>query len=151
MHNSKVVGLKPSGDRPTERSPPPLSPASVSLVQIQANHHVLAVLDLATSADFFVRVLGFRETFNDGNWSFVKRDNCMVMLGECPDAIPPRELGDHQYFAYLVVDDADAFHERCKAEGADLSSPLADKPWKMREFGVRTPDGHRIMIGQNLD
>jgi len=69
------------------------------------------------------------------------------MLGECPDAIPPRELGDHQYFAYLVVDDADAFHERCKAEGADLSSPIADKPWKMREFGLRSPDGHRIMIG----
>jgi len=27
---------------------------------------------------------------------------------------------------------------------------LADKPWGMREFGVRTPDGHRIMFGQEL-
>jgi hypothetical protein len=29
-------------------------------------------------------------------------------------------------------------------------SPIADKPWKMREFSVRSPDGHRIMIGQDL-
>jgi hypothetical protein len=28
--------------------------------------------------------------------------------------------------------------------------PLASEPWGMREFGLRTVDGHRIMIGQDL-
>jgi hypothetical protein len=74
----------------------------------------------------------------------------MIMLGECPDATPVGGLGDHQYFGYLVVDDADAFYAHCEAEAVDISSHIADKPWKMREFGVRTPDGHRIMIGQEL-
>ena len=27
---------------------------------------------------------------------------------------------------------------------------IEDKPWGMREFGIRTPDGHRIMIGQPI-
>ena len=119
-------------------------------MKIERNHHVLAVPDIAASATFFTRALGFQEVYRDGGWIFVKRDNCMIMLGECPDAIPVRELGDHQYFGYLVVDDANAFYAHCQGEAAEISSPIEDKPWKMREFGIRTPDGHRIMVGQEI-
>jgi uncharacterized glyoxalase superfamily protein PhnB len=117
---------------------------------ILSNHYVLAVHSIAKASEFYTRALGFEEVFNDGNWSFLKRDNCMVMLGECRDAVPARDLGDHSYFAYLVVDDADSFFSRCKAEKAEITSPIEDKPWQMREFGIRTPDGHRIMIGHDL-
>jgi uncharacterized glyoxalase superfamily protein PhnB len=34
--------------------------------------------------------------------------------------------------------------------GAEFIVDLGDKPWGMREFGVKTPDGHRIMFGQVL-
>jgi hypothetical protein len=27
---------------------------------------------------------------------------------------------------------------------------LEDKPWKMREFAVVTPDGHRIVFGEPI-
>jgi hypothetical protein len=27
---------------------------------------------------------------------------------------------------------------------------IADRPWGMREFGIRTPDGHRIMIAHDM-
>ena len=37
------------------------------------------------------------------------------------------------------------------ARGAELIKPLRDEPWGMRKFGLRTADGHRIMIGQDLD
>jgi len=119
-------------------------------VTIKSNHYVLAVKCIAATGDVFERALGFREVFNDDNWRFMKRDDCTVMLGECPDAPPMHDLGDHQYFAYLNVDDADEFLARCLAEGVETTSPIADKPWKMREFGIRTPDGHRIMIGQRV-
>jgi len=36
------------------------------------------------------------------------------------------------------------------AAGAEFIQTLSDKPWGMREFGVRTVDGHRIMFGQEL-
>ena len=74
----------------------------------------------------------------------------MIMLGECPDETPASALGDHSYFAYLRIENADEYFQHLKAKGADLTSEISDKPWRMREFGIRTPDGHRIMIGHSL-
>jgi uncharacterized glyoxalase superfamily protein PhnB len=48
------------------------------------------------------------------------------------------------------VDDVAAYHERAVASGAELVKPLRDEPWGMREFALRTVDGHRIMVGQEL-
>jgi uncharacterized glyoxalase superfamily protein PhnB len=60
------------------------------------------------------------------------------------------ELGCHSYFAYLRVDDADRYYHELKANGGETLSEVEDKPWRMREFALRTPDGHRITIGQLL-
>jgi catechol 2,3-dioxygenase-like lactoylglutathione lyase family enzyme len=117
---------------------------------ILQNHYVLAVRDIRRSADFYVRILGFQIVREPPGWIFVAKDNCMIMLGECPDDIPPRDLGNHSYFAYLRVADADSYYNDLKAKGAELLSRIEDKPWKMREFGLRTTDGHRIMIGHLL-
>lgn len=27
---------------------------------------------------------------------------------------------------------------------------MTEEPWGLREFGIRTPDGHRIMCGQEI-
>jgi uncharacterized glyoxalase superfamily protein PhnB len=73
------------------------------------------------------------------------------MAGECPDAIPPSKLGDHSYFAYLQVEGIDLLHESVRAAGAQFCKPIRDEPWQMREFGVVTADGHRIMFGAPID
>jgi catechol 2,3-dioxygenase-like lactoylglutathione lyase family enzyme len=117
---------------------------------ILQNHYVLAVHDARRSADFYVRMLGFRIVAEPDGWVFVAKDNCTIMLGECPDDLPAGELGCHSYFAYLRVADADAYYNDLQAKGADVLSAIEDKPWKMREFGLRTIDGHRIMIGHSL-
>ena len=117
---------------------------------ILQNHYVLAVHDVRRSADFYVRMLGFQIVNEPPGFSFVEKDNCMIMLGECPDDLPASELGCHSYFAYLRVADADNYYADLKAKGADLISEIEDKPWRMREFGLRTVDGHRIMIGHLL-
>jgi catechol 2,3-dioxygenase-like lactoylglutathione lyase family enzyme len=118
---------------------------------ILRNHYVLAVHNVRQSAEFYVEKLGFSITADHGGWIFVARDNCMIMLGECPDDMHPSELGCHSYFAYLRVDDADGYYQELKDRGADFLSEIQDKPWKMREFGVRTVDGHRITIGHSLE
>lgn len=74
----------------------------------------------------------------------------MIMLGECPDDMPASALGCHSYFAYLRVADADSYYHHLKTKGADVLSEVEDKPWEMREFGLRTPDRRRIMIGHLL-
>ena len=117
---------------------------------ILQNHYVLAVHDMRASAKFYVEALGFQIAAEQPGWIFVRKDNCMIMVGECPDDMHPSELGCHNYFAYLRVDDADAYYAQLKAKGVQDVRHIEDKPWGMREFGITTPDGHRITVGQTI-
>ena len=66
---------------------------------------------------------------------------------QCPDALSPQELGDHSYFAYLEVDEIDQLYEAVIVKDVTVIKKLRNEPWGMREFGIRTIDGHRIMFG----
>jgi uncharacterized glyoxalase superfamily protein PhnB len=113
---------------------------------------VLAVRNLKQSTQFYIDVLGFRRDFGDGSdgWSFLSRDNFKLMLGECPDEKPASELGNHSYVAYLRVEGVDQLHEEISRRGAQVTSEPKNKPWGLREFGIRTPDGHRITFGEPI-
>jgi catechol 2,3-dioxygenase-like lactoylglutathione lyase family enzyme len=111
---------------------------------------VLAVPDLAKSTHYYTSVLGMTIDFTAPGWTFLSRGNFRVMLGECADATPPGDLGDHNWYGYITVSDATSLFSEYGAAGAEFTQVLADKPWGMREFGVRTVDGHRIMFGQEL-
>ena len=133
-------GLSVPGETPT-------TPGSVRSVRF-----VIAVPDLARSSAYYRDVLGFEiHEIGDPGWRVYARDACTIFAGECPDAIPPTDLGDHSYFAYLVVDEIDAFHDAVRRRGGEITKELRDEPWEMREFGVRTIDGHRVMFGTPLE
>ena len=80
---------------------------------ITSHRYVIAVPNVDASAAYYQSVLGFdvRE-IGDPGWRFFERDGCVIMAGECPDAIPPSDLGDHSYFAYILLDDVDAYYRR---------------------------------------
>lgn len=115
---------------------------------MQKPRYVIAVPDLETSARFYRDVLGFEiHEIGDPGWRFYSSGQVLIMAGECRDALPPRELGDHSWFAYIEVDDIDRLYESVVSRGAEVVSPLLLEPWGMREFGIRTSDGHRIKFG----
>ena len=118
---------------------------------IQRTMFVLAVNDLRRSAEYYRDQLGFtiREIGDDG-WRIFEREGCRIMAGHCADAIAPAELGDHSYFAYIVVDHADRYFEEYQERKVEFIKTIRSEPWGMREFGIRTVDGHRIMFGQDL-
>jgi uncharacterized glyoxalase superfamily protein PhnB len=121
-------------------------------MQITNSDPVLAVHDLDVSATWYRDVLGCElDDVDPGNWRFCRAGGVTFMLGRCPDVPNAGELGDHSYVAYLHVDDVDAFHRRAVAERADVLKAPRDEPWGMREFGLRSPDGHRFMLGQPLE
>jgi len=109
---------------------------------------VLAVPNLANSLAYYRDQLGFSLDFAVEGWAFLSRDRFRLMLGECADAMPAHDLGDHSYFAYVTVDDVDALYRELVVNDVTAPNEPADKPWGMREFSIRTPDGHRIMFGQ---
>lgn len=112
---------------------------------------VLAVRDLALSVAFYRDKLGFDIDFEVDGWCFLSRDQFRLMLGHCPDEIPASEINDHSYFAYISVDAIDELNREFRERGVTPLKEPEDKPWRMREFVVVTPDGHRMMFGQDLE
>jgi uncharacterized glyoxalase superfamily protein PhnB len=113
--------------------------------------HVLAVNDLAASADYFVDCLGFDRDFTAPGWEFLSFGAFKLMLGECGDEVPAEKTNNHSYFAHVLVEDVDSIYKEFAAKGAQLTSRPEDKPWGLREFAVKTPEGHRITFGHLID
>lgn len=118
--------------------------------EILRSTFVLAVNDLAASTRFYTEKLGFTEDFHVEGWAFLSRGACHLRLGDCPDAVPMSKTQDHSWFAYLHVQDAAGLFQELTSNGVSIWHPLADQPWEMREFAILTPDGHRIVFGEQL-
>jgi uncharacterized glyoxalase superfamily protein PhnB len=112
--------------------------------------YVLAVTNLLASIDFYESKLGFTVTAKFEGWAFLNRDSITLMLGECKDEVPASSIGDHSYFAYIDTSDVDGLFSEFSERGVQFIKRPTDEPWGMREFGVLTPDGHRMMFGQEL-
>lgn len=113
---------------------------------------VLAIRDLNDTADFYRDKLGFEISELGGpGWLVFSKGECVIMAGECPDDAPAADTGPHSYFAYLRLDDIDSYYDFVTSNGVEIIKPLRDETWGMREFGIRTSDGHRIMFGKIIE
>lgn len=117
---------------------------------VLSTRHVLAVRDLAGATDFFHTTLGFEHEFSVDGWAFMSFGDFRLLLGECPDEVPAVATNNHSYFAHVLVDDADALFAQFRSNGASFSAEIDDKPWGLREFGVVTPEGHRIVFAEEI-
>ncbi len=99
--------------------------------------YVIAVPDLARSAAYYRDVLGFQvHEIGDPGWRFYERDACLILAGECPDALPPAQLGDHSYFAYVLVEDLDSFCAEVTARGARVTEAVTATAGSRRDQEV---------------
>ncbi|QDT59779.1 Glyoxalase-like domain protein [Stieleria bergensis] len=112
---------------------------------------VIAVRDLQLSSRYYQDQLGFQtREIEDPGWRCFERDHVAIMAGECPDAMPAAELGDHSFIASIRVDDAKALYTELTEKQVTIVKQLCDESWGMREFGIQTIDGHRIMFAQSI-
>ena len=116
--------------------------------KIIQTRHVLAVKDLAIEAEYYVDKLGFERDFTAPGWEFLSFGDFKVMLGECSDEMTAEETGNHSWFAHALVENVDEVYAEFIERGAQILSPMANKSWGIRDFSVVTPDGHRIVFGQ---
>jgi uncharacterized glyoxalase superfamily protein PhnB len=83
-------------------------------------------------------------------WSFLSMDSFKLMLGECADEIAATETGNHSWFVRLMIEGLDEYHRVISSRGAEVIAEPGDKRWGLREFVIRTPDGHRIMFAEPI-
>ena len=119
--------------------------------RVAHTRHVLAVKDLRVEAEYYLEKLGFDRDFTAPGWEFLSFGDFKVMLGECADEMTAEETGNHSWFAHALVENVDEVYKELNDRGAKVLSPIANKPWGIRDFTVVTPDGHRIVFGQLID
>jgi uncharacterized glyoxalase superfamily protein PhnB len=76
-------------------------------------------------------------------------DSFKLMLGECADEVAS-ETGNHSWFVRLTIEGHDEYHREIASRGAEVIAEPADKRWGLREFVIRTPDGHRVMFAEPI-
>ncbi len=120
------------------------------MFKVTATRHVLAVNNLQDAEAYFCNKLGFDVQFRTDGWVFLHLGSFNLMLGHCPDEIPASATNDHAHFAYINCENIDEFYQDCLSRGASICQEISDKPWGLREFGVITPEGHRMLFGEEL-
>ena len=117
---------------------------------VQKTQHVLAVNNLDAAEKYFTEMLGFTLQHRIGGWSFLYLDTFYLMVGDCRGEMLAKETNNHALFAYVNCEGIDELYEQYKTRGVQFNQLISDKPWGLREFGVETPEGHRIMFGQAI-
>lgn len=121
------------------------------MFKVSKTQHVLAVNDLNASDKYFIEKLGFTLNSRIGGWSFLSLGDFHLMVGDCRGEMLAKDTNNHAYFAYVNCEGIDELFNEYKERGVEFTQTIADKPWGLREFGVVTPEGHRIMFGQEIN
>jgi DNA-binding transcriptional MerR regulator/catechol 2,3-dioxygenase-like lactoylglutathione lyase family enzyme len=105
----------------------------------------LPVTDLDRSVAYYQEALGFRLAWRtaDGSQAALASGDIemLLLVPWAGDSPPPAQS------AYVYVEDPDALCAEYQQAGADIADPVASRPYGMRDFVVRDPDGHRFILG----
>lgn len=118
-----------------------------SAVTLLASEPIFPVADVVETVRYYREVLGFQEGWTWGEpadfggvrWG---KFGAMFSLRTEGTATPGGQC--HSFF----VEGIDALHDLHARNGAEICSPLEEKPWGLREYTVRDLNGHYLRFGQ---
>jgi predicted enzyme related to lactoylglutathione lyase len=125
-----------------EASAMPNRPTS-NPVQFIQGAPALHVPDVKATAKYYRDVLGFQWDYGDDDYAVVWRDNSAIHFVR-GDRSPS---GVH---LFQWVRDVDAYHREIVDRGAEVIEEPADRPYDIRDFTIRDPNGVSIVFGQDL-
>jgi catechol 2,3-dioxygenase-like lactoylglutathione lyase family enzyme len=125
-----------------------VSSPAVPFIECEQVHAGLAVTDLATAIDFYVKKLGFRQAFTWGEpptFAGVNLGKVQIFLAEGTPT-PSSEAGA----VYFVVGDADQLYEFHRSNGVEIAQAIDDRPYGIRDYVVRDLYGYYLVFGHHL-
>lgn len=102
----------------------------------------LPVSDVAEAQRYYRDVLGFRIDFTRDDFGAVRCGGAEIFLQRSERPQPGT-------WCCVRVDDADALYAIYRERGAEIVEKIDSKPWGMREFTIRDPNGHYFRIGHS--
>lgn len=115
---------------------------------------VVPVRDVARSAGFYERHLGFRTAFlaDDRSYGVVVRDGQAIHLTDASESEQALRATANNISFYIETEDLEALWQAVEASApATKVRALEDKPWGTREFHIQDPDGCLLRFGRDLD
>ena len=104
---------------------------------------VLHVADVRATAAYYRDVLGFTWDFGDEDYAVVWRENSAIHFSKGEG----QPSGIH---LFQWVQDVDACHREVVERGAEVVVEIGDRPYSIRDFSVRDPNGVEIVFGQDI-
>jgi predicted enzyme related to lactoylglutathione lyase len=105
---------------------------------------VLPVADVESTSAYFRDILGINWDFGDEQYSVVWRDNSAIHLTRA------RQRSAAGIHLLQWGRDVDACHREVRDRGADVLDEPTDRPYQIREFKVRDPNGIEIVFAQDI-
>ena len=121
----------------------PAYPSSTPVQFIQGAP-VLHVPDVNAAVGYYRDVLGFTPDFGDDDYAVVWRDNSAIHFVKSDR----RPSGVH---LFQWVRDVDSCYGEVRERGAEITVEPGDRPYGVRDFSVRDPNGVSIIFGQEIE
>jgi catechol 2,3-dioxygenase-like lactoylglutathione lyase family enzyme len=125
-----------------------VSDETCPVVECEQIHAGVAVADIPTAVDFYVRKLGFKAAFIWGDpptFAGVSLGNVEMFLHKATPMPNPASPA-----AYFLVGDADQLYEFHRANGVEIAEPIADRQYGIRDYVVRDLHGYYLVFGHHL-
>lgn len=113
---------------------------------------LLAVTDMATSLDFYKRVLGLRVITDFGANVTMTGAICLQTLDTYQDFIDGKciSLGGNDGELYFEEDDFESFAAKLQDLPIEYVHPVKEHRWGQRVVRFYDPDHHIIEVGENM-
>ena len=107
---------------------------------------LLLVPDVPATASFYRKVLGFKTDpgAETPEYCVVWRDNAAVHLAQGAQAPTGVRI-------FFWVKDVNALHEEVIGQGGAIAVPIGTRPYGVRDFSIRDPNGVMVVFGQDWD
>ncbi|HIG59776.1 MAG TPA: hypothetical protein EYQ22_02685 [Gammaproteobacteria bacterium] len=104
---------------------------------------VLQVVDVIETTDYYRNILGFNCDFVSSEYGVVWRDNAAIHFARSDENQKAARL-----FLWLI--DVDRYYQEILQRGAHISIEIADRDYKIRDFGVEDINGAILIFGQDI-
>jgi catechol 2,3-dioxygenase-like lactoylglutathione lyase family enzyme len=103
---------------------------------------VLASLNIAETAAFYVDKLAFTETYRDENYLIVRREQMELHFWHTDNRAFPENTS-----CYIRGGQVRALYDEYRAKSLPHISAFEVRPWNMKEFYIHDPHGNLLRFG----